>query len=254
MRKLILGNWKMHGTREHLSNFFRDLERERLKASYALVQLGLALPAPLLPVATAHQIEEFWLGGQTCHHLAEGAYTGDVNAAMMKEAGASFVLVGHSERRRDHKEDATIIAGQMAQALSEGLRVVFCVGEDSSQNLEDVLQDQVRAVLVKNRTALNEMSKDSQIIMAYEPVWAIGSGQTPTPDEIARATFIIKRTINECDARLGHSCPVIYGGSVGRSNAGVLRDVRGLEGLLVGKASLDAAEFTAVARAFSDAP
>ena len=243
--RLIAGNWKMFGVHGYLDEaraLADALRREPVDARVALCP-----PATLLHrLAQALEGGPVLVGGQDCHVEAEGAFTGDVSAEMLADAGATLVVLGHSERRTAYTEDDALISGKVEAALRAGLEPIVCVGETLEQRDRGDAADVVRAQVA---TSLPEALRGRPFAVAYEPVWAIGTGLTPTLDEIAEIHQVVRQALT---TRLGEEAaraPVLYGGSVKPSNASEILAVEGVDGALVGGASLKAADFLAIVRA-----
>jgi triosephosphate isomerase len=202
-------------------------------------------PATLL-MAAARICEEssVALGGQDCHAEASGAFTGDISADMLKDAGANYVILGHSERRAGHHETDTIVRAKAKAALRAGLAALICVGETRA---EREARDAFSIVGAQLAGSVPENSPPGQIIIAYEPVWAIGTGLTPTPGDIAEMHGFIRGRVNRHLPGQGASMRVLYGGSVRPDNAAELLLIEDVDGALVGGASLSSAEFMAIA-------
>jgi triosephosphate isomerase len=182
------------------------------------------------------------IGGQDCHPQASGAHTGDISAEMLRDAGARAVIVGHSERRRDHDETDTLVRAKATAAHRAGLLAIVCIGETH----EDRELGQTRHVVARQLDgSLPDAAADT--VVAYEPVWAIGSGKTPTPKEIGDIHDFIRARLCVRFGETGHKVRILYGGSVKPANAKALLAVDNVNGALVGGASLDAAEFLAIA-------
>lgn len=245
-RQLIAGNWKMNGC-------LADA-RQLADALAAAPELaGSAAEVAAFPPFTAIQpVAErlgdrvpVALGGQDCHHAASGAHTGDVSAAMLADLGCRYVIVGHSERRHEHGETSAQVAAKADAALGAGLVPIVCVGEtqaerDAGRALE-VLHAQLEASLPQAGAA--------HVVLAYEPVWAIGTGRAATPAEIRSAHGALRVDVA---ARLGDDgagVRILYGGSVKPDNAAEILALENVDGALVGGASLDSASFLAIARA-----
>ncbi len=247
MRKLAAGNWKMNGLFGALSEVATLCAANPAPACDML----LCPPATLLaPMAAAARGTALQLGGQDCHAAASGAHTGDVSAAMLKDAGAAYVILGHSERRADHAEtDAQVMAKAQA-AQGAGLVAIVCLGESEGQRdagaTLDVIGRQLAGSVPEGSTAEN-------LVIAYEPIWAIGTGRTPSLPEIAEVhAFLRARLI----ARFGagaNGMRLLYGGSVKPSNATEIFALSHVDGALVGGASLKAADFGAIVAALSAA-
>ncbi|MFC3678146.1 triose-phosphate isomerase [Ferrovibrio xuzhouensis] len=242
-RPLIVGNWKMNGLTASLGEA-RALA-EKAAASRPVAELGLCPPATLV-AAMANALKDsavgadvIKVGGQDCHARASGAHTGDIAAEMLKEAGAAYVIVGHSERRADHGETSEMVRAKAAAAHRAGLIAIVCVGEtlaerDAGATLK-VVTAQIRGSLPDDATAANT-------VVAYEPVWAIGTGRTPTTAQVAEVHGEIRKDLL---ARFdeGAGFRILYGGSVKPDNAAELMAVADVDGALVGGASLKAADF-----------
>lgn len=246
-RPLVAGNWKMNGLRASLD------EVEAMGAAYdpalkARLDLLLCLPATLLaPAAPIAARFGLALGGQDCHAAALGAHTGDLSAEMLRDAGAAFVIVGHSERRAGHGETSELVRTKAEAALRAGLTPIVCVGETRAEReagaASAVVGAQIDASLPPDAPA--------SIIVAYEPVWAIGTGLTPSTADVAEMHAFARDRI---EARLGQgksaSVRILYGGSVKPANARELLGAPNVDGALVGGASLTARDFMAIADAY----
>ncbi len=246
-RPLVAGNWKMNGLRASLN------EIEAMGAAYdealrARAELIVCPPATL--IALARDIAArggLGLGGQDCHAAPGGAHTGDISAEMLRDAGASYVIVGHSERRSDHGETDADVEAKAAAALRAGLTPIICVGETRAEREAGEALSVVGAQIEGSLPA----DAPSHVVVAYEPVWAIGTGLTPTAKDVAEMHAFARARI---EARLGRGrseqVRILYGGSVKPSNARELLSVANVDGALVGGASLAAKEFIGVARAY----
>jgi triosephosphate isomerase (TIM) len=239
-RPLVAGNWKMNGLRASIAELEKIVAGARRLAN---VELIVCPPATLIAsfAATARG-SGVLLGAQDCHALASGAYTGDISAEMLKDAGASAVIVGHSERRRYHAETDAAVREKVLAARRAGLMAIVCVGETGAQRKAG------RAFEVVESQLEGSLSDDSTgFVIAYEPVWAIGTGVTPTPRDVAEIHRLIRERLL---LRYGHGVEetrVLYGGSVNPANARELLAVENVDGTLVGGASLKAGEFLAIA-------
>ncbi|MGP0094572.1 MAG: triose-phosphate isomerase [Xanthobacteraceae bacterium] len=248
-RPLVAGNWKMNGLRSSVAEFDKiakncgDVPRE--------VELMVCPPATLLcALAKAAAGSRVQIGAQDCHPERSGAHTGDLSAEMLADAGAAAVIVGHSERRMDHNETDALVQAKALAARLAGLTPIVCVGETRKQREAgetlDVLGRQLDGSLPASGTA-----KD--LIIAYEPVWAIGTGLTPTRDDIAEAHRFIRERLASRYGTEGEAIRILYGGSVKPANASELMRVDDVDGALVGGASLKAEEFLAIAGAYAAA-
>jgi triosephosphate isomerase len=240
-RQLIAGNWKMNGLLSARSEVLALTGA--LKGRQHLPDVLVCPPATLLrALIEAVDGGLVKLGGQTCHTAESGAHTGDISAEMLKDAGASYVIVGHSERRSDHKEPSALVAAQARAAWRAGLIAIICVGESDAQRAagqtEKVLAEQIDGSLPAEATAAN-------CAIAYEPVWAIGTGKTASLGDIEAAhAFIRDRAAAKAPG--GGAIRLLYGGSVKPSNAKEILSTKGVDGVLVGGASLKAADFLAI--------
>jgi triosephosphate isomerase len=242
---IVLGNWKMNGLRAEGDALVRDI-LQRLLENQGTGTIGVCPPATILSVISDVLVDTpVKLGGQDCAVQSEGAYTGDISARMLVDAGCNFTIVGHSERRHGHGEDDALVRAKADAALTAGLDVVLCIGETEADydagNTIAVLDRQIEASLPAKADAEN-------LIVAYEPVWAIGTGKTPTIDIIASTHAHLRRRLEDLVAS-GSDVPILYGGSVKASNAGEILAVDDVDGALVGGASLKAEEFLAIWRA-----
>jgi triosephosphate isomerase len=240
--QLIAGNWKMNGllaARAEAAALAAAL-KGRTRLPEVLICPPATLLRALIDVTHGSPIK---LGGQTCHTEASGAHTGDISAEMLKDAGASYVIVGHSERRTDHKEPNDLVAAQARAAWRAGLSAIICIGEsDAERNAgktEAVLAEQIAGSIPREATPTNAA-------VAYEPIWAIGTGKTASLADIAAAHAFIRSRIEAQLGPAGRTVRLLYGGSVKPSNAKEILSTSGVDGVLVGGASLKAADFLAI--------
>jgi triosephosphate isomerase len=245
-RPLVAGNWKMNGLRASFTELDRIIAGAPALAAYT--DLMICPPATLIAAFAARAAgSPVAIGGQDCHAQASGAFTGDISAEMLKDAGASAVIVGHSERRIYHKESDAEVRAKAFAAWRAGLTAIVCVGESQAERAAgralDVVGEQLDGSLPEGADA-------ASLVVAYEPVWAIGSGLTPTPADVAEVHgFIRARLLARCGAA-GEMMRILYGGSVKPGNAKELMAVANVDGALVGGASLKADDFLAIARAY----
>ncbi|MDX2142393.1 MAG: triose-phosphate isomerase [Rhodospirillaceae bacterium] len=240
---LIAGNWKMNGTRAQAQALAGDLAARARGATAGLPRIALCPPAPLLAqVAGAIAGSPILLGAQDCHAKDKGAHTGDVSAVMLADMGCRFVIVGHSERRADHGETDAQVCAKAEAVLAAKLTPIICVGETEAQRdlgeTNSVVERQVRGSVPKGVSA-------ADVVVAYEPVWAIGTGRTPTPADVEAVHKVVRAAFADMAGR-ADDLAILYGGSVKGSNAATLLKVPGVDGALVGGASLDAADFWAI--------
>lgn len=246
-RPLIAGNWKMNGLKASLAEI-GAIARDGGDL-WRTTDLLICPPTTLMFSAAAVLLgSKITLAGQDCHASASGAHTGDISAEMLADAGASAVIVGHSERRTDHGETNDIVRTKAEAAWRAGLVAIVCVGETLAERESGRALDVVGAQLAGS---LPEGATASNLVVAYEPVWAIGTGKTPTVENIAEVhTFIRQKLTNRFNAEAG-GMKILYGGSVKPSNATELLAVADVDGALVGGASLKADDFLGIARAVS---
>lgn len=242
VRPLIAGNWKMHGTLA----MARELAAGVAAGAGAGAELLVCPPFPyLLPVAKAVD-GAVALGAQDCHAAAKGAHTGDVSAAMLADLGARYVILGHSERRADHGESDAAVLAKAEAVLAAGLVPVVCVGESEAQRVSGEAEAVVAAQLAGS---LPEGFAAAGGVVAYEPVWAIGTGRTPTEADIAALHARIRAALEQRFGAAGGTLRLLYGGSVKPGNAKAILALPHVDGALVGGASLVVADFLAIAAA-----
>ena len=240
LRPLIAGNWKMNGSRDGAGALVGDL-KARVSAGSSKCEIVVCPPSALLPVVGEMlQGNDIALGAQDCHPQPSGPHTGDVSAPMLVDVGCAYVIVGHSERRTNHGEDDVLVQQKAEAAWANNLVPIICIGEteeerDAGQAL-DVVTRQLAGSLPGDAS-----SKDA--VVAYEPIWAIGTGRTPTPDDIANVHAAIRA---ELDHRGWSGVRILYGGSVNANNAADILAVKNVNGALVGGASLDCDGFWAI--------
>lgn len=239
-RPYIVGNWKMNGTRAMLAEA-RAIDRGAARVSG--VRVAIAPPFTLV-AAMAEAVQGIVVGGQDCHAEAAGAFTGDVSAAMLADAGAQFAIVGHSERRALHAENDATVRAKAQAALTAGLEVIVCVGETEAQR-DAGKAEAVVTVQLKGSLPL-EAENAARITVAYEPVWAIGTGRVASPDDVAKMHAAIRVQLVKLFGEAGAEMAILYGGSVKADNAAELLAVPDVGGALVGGASLSAETFLAI--------
>jgi triosephosphate isomerase (TIM) len=243
LKKLVVGNWKMHG----LSS---DLEEIRSIAgqaqAYPAVNVALCIPAILVERA-ARAVPGFAIGGQDVHHAEKGAHTGCTSAMMLIDAGASLTIVGHSERRDAQRETDAEVKAKTESALSAGLDTILCVGESLEVRQSGCAIDTVTAQL--DGSFPTSLEGNAELAIAYEPIWAIGTGKIPTTSAIAEMHAVIRAKLDERCGYRGAQVRILYGGSVKASNAEEIFGVANVDGALVGGASLKAADFIPIVAA-----
>jgi triosephosphate isomerase len=240
-KPLIAGNWKMHCLRVE----GEALAKALLKGGpFSKADVLICPPATLMgTIASVVQGSGVAIGAQDCHTETQGAFTGDISASMLKDAGASHVIVGHSERRQHHKETSSLVGKKAAAGHQAGLIALICVGETEAERAKGqtlaVVEAQLKASIPASATASNT-------VVAYEPVWAIGTGKVATEKDIAEVHGFICKTLSAFPAFKRALPPVLYGGSVKKNNAAAILALECVNGLLVGGASLKADEFLGI--------
>lgn len=245
VRPLVAGNWKMHGTLREAAAL---AEAVRTGAGAVPgVELLVCPPFPHVPgVAAVLRGGPVAVGAQDCHAAARGAHTGDVSAPMLRDAGATHVILGHSERRANHGETDAAVRAKAEAALAAGLVPIICIGESEAERLAGQAEAVVGAQLA---ASLPEGFAAAGGVVAYEPVWAIGTGRTPTEAEIAAVHGTIRKRLAARFGAAGGGLRILYGGSVKPSNATAILALANVDGGLIGGASLVAEDFLAIARA-----
>jgi len=241
-RPLVAGNWKMNGTSASLEE--SRAMAQAMKGTKLDCEIMLCPPATLIAaMAKALKASRIRVGGQDCHAARSGAHTGDIAAGMLVDAGASAVIVGHSERRADHHETDAEVRAKAGAAHMAGLTAIICIGETIEERQAgralEVVDAQLTASLPRDATSANT-------VIAYEPVWAIGTGRTPTAAEVAEVHGHIRARLMALGGADGDDFRILYGGSVKPANAGELMAVSNVNGALVGGASLKADDFIAI--------
>jgi triosephosphate isomerase len=246
-RPIVAGNWKMHGSQALNRALLGELEGQ-VKPEWPIDVV--VFPPFVYLTDTVRTLEEghILVGAQDVCAESGGAFTGQVSAAMLKDVGCTFVIVGHSERRRWYHEDDSLVARKFAAAVSGGLRPVLCVGETLEEReanmTEAVVGRQIDAVI-----ALHGIAGFAEAVLAYEPVWAIGTGLTPTLEQIEEIHLAVAEALRGVVGEAASRTPILYGGSVKPSNAAEILKTPGVGGALVGGASLKAADFLGIIRA-----
>ncbi|MGJ8546738.1 MAG: triose-phosphate isomerase [Sulfitobacter sp.] len=244
-RKIAAGNWKMNGNAAALA----ELEALAVDLPEG-PDVVICPPAPLLyRAAEAAAGRGIAIGAQDCHREAQGAFTGDISAEMIADTGAQYVIVGHSERRDAHEESNSDVRAKARQAWAAGLTAIICIGEAledrEANNTLDIIAGQLSGSLPDDAAAANT-------VIAYEPIWAIGTGKVPSLEQIIEVhDFIRAKLIARCGADVGGAIPLLYGGSVKPDNAAVIFRAQNVDGALVGGASLKAADFAPIIKALA---
>ncbi|PLK25064.1 triose-phosphate isomerase [Porphyrobacter sp. TH134] len=250
-RPYIVGNWKMHGTRAMLSEA-RAIDR----AAQRHMKVEVALAPPYTLIHPIHrEAEQIAVGAQDCHEADGGAHTGDISAAMVADAGASFVILGHSERRQNHAESDALVRAKAEAALAAGLRIIMCCGESAETRESGKAVAFVKRQLKASLPPADQMPADlaERLTVAYEPIWAIGTGTAATTADIAEMHGVIRALlIDLLGEEQGREVRILYGGSVKPDNAASIFAVPDVGGALVGGASLTADSFMGIALAASE--
>ena len=242
-RKLVVGNWKMNGSLTQLTELSRIAAAAREASG---VDVAICPPFTLLSAAVARS-GGLVIGGQDCHAAESGAHTGNISAAMLKEAGAKLVIAGHSERRADQGETDEIVRAKAETALRHGLQTIVCVGESEAERLAGRAVERVTAQLAGS---LPELSGDAELVVAYEPIWAIGTGKTASSAQAQEMHAHIRSVLEaKYGANIANAISILYGGSVKVSNAVELFSQPDVDGGLVGGASLVAPDFVEIIKA-----
>ena len=243
MKKLVAGNWKMHGVSDDLQEIRAIADAAR---GFGNVDVALCVPAILVERA-ARSVPNFAIGGQDVHHAEKGAHTGCTSALMLLDAGATLTIVGHSERRDAQRESDSEVKAKASAALSVGLTVILCIGESLEvRQAGNAVETVVRQLYGSLPDALDGKA---ELAIAYEPIWAIGTGKVPSTDQIAEMHAAIRGRLVERFGGAGSEVRILYGGSVKASNAGEIFAIRDVDGALVGGASLKAADFMPIVAA-----
>ena len=246
-RKLAAGNWKMNGLAASLT------EVKALVAAFPTPGCDVLICPPATLIAQMNWVKgqhPLALGGQDCHAKASGAHTGDISAAMLADAGASYVIVGHSERRADHRESNTEVRAKAIAAQAAGLSAVICLGETEAERDTGATLAVIGAQLA---ASVPDSATGANAVIAYEPVWAIGTGRTPSLEQIAEVHGFLRAELVARFGPEGGAFRLLYGGSVKPSNAAEIFALPEVDGALVGGASLKAADFGAIISALAAA-
>lgn len=248
-QQFVAGNWKMHGS---LASNAALLAEVLAGVGTARCEVAICVPYPYLSqVQQLLQTSQVALGAQDCSVHQSGAHTGEVSASMLQDFGCRYVIVGHSERRADHHESDVLVAAKAERALEAGMTPIVCVGETLAERESGL----TRAVVLRQLLAVTHLLREqtSRIVVAYEPVWAIGTGRTPTLEQIAEVHDFLRERLSARFAAEGRGMRLLYGGSVKPSNAAAIFATSNVDGALVGGASLKAADFAQIVTALSAA-
>ena len=243
-KKIIAGNWKQNGTLKSSVSLTKKI-LEALKKNKCRHEIIIIPPAIfLLPIKDLIYKSKIKLGAQNVSAFNNGAYTGEISGTMLKDSKVEYCLVGHSERRHIINEDEYILSSKVSQLIDNDITIIYCFGETLSEykNKETklIIKNQLKKLFLSNKNNLKK--KPSKIVLAYEPVWAIGTGLVPSPEELASIFKFIRNTVDKIDNNYS-SIKILYGGSVSEDNASSLIDTEYIDGLLIGGASLIAKKF-----------
>ena len=241
-KTIIAGNWKMHLNADEAKKFILRLKPKAVQARWC--DVVLCVPFLQIPAAVkAAKGTRIAIGAQNCHYEPKGAYTGEISCEMLAEAGVKYVIIGHSERRRDNNETDTTVNKKVLAALQAGLKPIICVGESLEMRDNDVTLDVVR---MQVKTALRGVMHDQirRVTIAYEPIWAIGTGYTATAEQAGEVCEAIREVVRQLyGARLARAVSILYGGSMNTANASELLAQPDVDGGLIGGASLKTESF-----------
>ena len=244
MRKIIAGNWKMNGKLENL------LEIEKISNEFARSKIEIIICPPFTLLSAASEIaKNVFLGAQNLHPESEGAFTGEISADMLVDLGVKYSIIGHSERRNEHNETNEIVARKVKISLEKKLQTIICIGETELQRKEsstlEILEKQLLESLANN-------TNSEKLIVAYEPIWAIGTGLIPEVSEISKIHDFLRVRLVGLYGSNASNIPLLYGGSVNGSNASEIFNVPNVNGALVGGASLSFEKFAPIVRAIEN--
>jgi triosephosphate isomerase len=250
---IIVANWKMHKTLEEgvelVSELIKFLENKPEKEIEVVLCPSFIHLFAVSRLLTKASLDQLYLGAQNCHYEHAGAFTGEISAAMLRSVGTRYVIIGHSERRQYFGEDGTVLAAKVNQVLMHAMRPIFCCGEDQVAREEGSHTNLVAQQIAFGLGALTS-EQVAQIIIAYEPIWAIGSGRTPSLLEIETMCQAIRQNLAErYNSNIAAKIPILYGGSCNAQNAAVLLSSPTIDGLLVGGASLEFNSFWPIIQA-----
>ena len=247
-KTIIAGNWKMHLNADEAKKFILRLKPKAVQARWC--DVVLCVPFLQIPAAVkAAKGTRIAIGAQNCHYESKGAYTGEISCEMLAEAGVKYVIIGHSERRRDNNETDTTVNKKVLAALQAGLKPIICVGESLEMRDNDVTLDVVR---MQVKTALRGVMQDQirRVTIAYEPIWAIGTGYTATAEQAGEVCEAIREVVRQLyGARLARAVSILYGGSMNTANASELLAQPDVDGGLIGGASLKTESFEKIIEA-----
>lgn len=244
MRKIVAGNWKMNGTSKNLS------EIKKISDEFASSEAEIVVCPPYTLLSAAKELaKNIDIGAQNLHSESSGAFTGEISAEMLVELGITHSIIGHSERRTEHNETNEIVARKVRSSLEQNLQTIICIGESELQKQENKTLTVLRRQLFESLQGCMNLRK---IIIAYEPIWAIGTGLTPEINEISKTHASIRENLTGLYGSKALDIPILYGGSVNGSNAFEIFNIPNVNGALVGGASLTFDKFAPIIRAIED--
>ena len=247
VKPLVAGNWKMNGLGKDLGEL-AAMANGFVPALQDKVDMLICVPATLIfQAAEVTKASPVKIGAQDCHAKQSGAHTGDISAAMIDDAGGNAVIVGHSERRTDHGETNDVVLQKANAGLEQGLQTIICIGETEAERKGGITLDILKTQLAGS---LPDQWEKGELVVAYEPVWAIGTGMTPTANDVEEAHSFMRTELEARFGKKGGTIRLLYGGSVKPSNAAELMSIANVDGALVGGASLKAADFLGIANAY----
>jgi len=248
-KKLIIANWKCNpASQKEAEYIFKVVKKGILDFGLRKNTEIVICPPYVFLSSIKHQVSNIKLGAQDCFYEKKGAYTGEISPLMLKDLGVKYVIIGHSERRRYLKETDEVINKKIKMALKSGLYPILCIGEEEKNSSSSIIREQLKKGLSKI-----SFSKVANIIIAYEPIWAIGTGNACVPEEVLKINLFIKKTLTQLyNRKIAEKIKIIYGGSVNSKNAADYVKEAQMDGLLVGGASLNASEFVRIIKAVSE--
>lgn len=249
-KKWMIGNWKMNGSCADVRRFEQSFQNLYIDSQNLAV--GLCVPLTMIaPMRKMMDRDGFYLGAQDCSQFKKGAYTGEVSAFMLSEAGVDLSIIGHSERRQYHAETNAIIAQKMARCFDHHIKVILCIGEDEDAYKNkagfEMIEHQLQGCLSLDQADLEQKIADQMLVIAYEPVWAIGTNHMASAEYVQNMHQFIRSHIKDkCSSEFANKCPILYGGSLKASNCQQILTQKDVNGGLIGGASLDSQEFCAM--------
>lgn len=246
-KKILVANWKMNGGIKFAKSFFNDLQSNIEDNLSNNLELAFAVPFPLLSCINNYANFNYKLSAQNCHHQDQGAYTGEVSPYLLKDFAVDYIIIGHSERRAYNHETSALVAKKMQAAINCNIVPIICVGETNSQREAG---EYIKIISEQIRDSVIQDCANKEIIIAYEPVWAIGTGKVPSNQEITEIFALIKQQLEQ--KKNISKVRILYGGSVNKKNCEKLNVIHNLDGYLVGSASLKPSEFAFIAKSLSN--